>query len=136
LIAGAFFRRGIVEIWGRGTLKMMELTKAAGLPAPEFEATRHHVTVRFGAGQYVAPTRVGHDLTDLQRSILTALAQLGPASLSQLQRSLGQETAERTLQNNLQMLRRLGLVDLAGKRRASRWALRSIGSGEAGEHNG
>ncbi len=31
LIAGVFYRRGIIEQWGRGTIKMAELTTAAGL---------------------------------------------------------------------------------------------------------
>ena len=71
------FRRGIIETWGRGTLKIIELAQAAGLPEPEFETTRHAVTVRFRAGGYVAPTRVGHELSALQRRILTTLDQLG-----------------------------------------------------------
>ena len=37
LIADAFYRRGIIERWGRGTLKMAELAAAAGLPRPEIE---------------------------------------------------------------------------------------------------
>lgn len=32
LIADVFFKRGIIETWGRGTLKMAELTQQAGLP--------------------------------------------------------------------------------------------------------
>src|SRR5439155_12284518 len=37
LIARAFYRRGIIEAWGRGTLKIMELSEKAGLLAPEIE---------------------------------------------------------------------------------------------------
>jgi ATP-dependent DNA helicase RecG len=124
LIAQALFRRGIIETWGRGTLKIIELAQAAGLPAPEFEASRHSVTVRFRAGGYVAPTRVGHDLSALQRNILTVLAELGPASLGQIKQVLGGEVPERTVQDNLQMLKGLGLVDLSGMRRRARWSLR------------
>jgi ATP-dependent DNA helicase RecG len=130
LIAGALFRRGIIETWGRGTLKMVELAQAAGLPAPEFEATRHHVTVRFRAGGYVAPTRVGHDLSAVQQRILTVLVASGPASLGQIRQSLGGDIPERTLQDNPQMLKGLGLVDLSGTRRAARWSLRTPGSVE------
>src|SRR4051794_2248678 len=49
-IAGTLFRRGIIETWGRGTLKIIELAQTTGLPEPEFEATRHTVTVRFRTG--------------------------------------------------------------------------------------
>lgn len=128
LIAGALFRRGIIETWGRGTLKIIELAQAAGLPEPEFEATRHAVTVRFLAGGYVAPTRVGHDLSPVQRRILTVLAEAGPASLGQIRKYIEGDVPDRTLQDNLQMLRGLGLVDLTGTRRAARWSLRTLGS--------
>ena len=47
LIARTFYRRGIIEVWGRGTLRMAELTSSAGLPAPEIEDDGGTVTVRF-----------------------------------------------------------------------------------------
>jgi ATP-dependent DNA helicase RecG len=37
LIAQCFYRRGIIDAWGRGTIKMAELTERAGLATPEFE---------------------------------------------------------------------------------------------------
>ncbi|MBW6535909.1 MAG: putative DNA binding domain-containing protein [Mariniphaga sp.] len=36
-IANAFFRAGLVESWGRGTIKIIEQCKEHGLPNPEFE---------------------------------------------------------------------------------------------------
>ena len=47
LIARTFYRRGIIEEWGSGTLKMAELTSSAGLPVPEIEDDCGAVTVRF-----------------------------------------------------------------------------------------
>jgi ATP-dependent DNA helicase RecG len=38
LIAHAFYRRGIIETRGRGTIRMAQLTEEAGLPRPEFES--------------------------------------------------------------------------------------------------
>lgn len=49
LIAQAFYRRGIIENWGRGTLKIRELLAAAELPVPEFESGHGEVMVRFRA---------------------------------------------------------------------------------------
>lgn len=49
LIAQAFYRRGIIESWGRGTLKIRELLIAAQLPVPEFESGHGEVLVRFRA---------------------------------------------------------------------------------------
>lgn len=47
LIARTFYRRGIIEEWGSGTLRMAELTSSAGLPVPEIEDDGEIVTVRF-----------------------------------------------------------------------------------------
>ena len=35
-IANTFFRAGLIESWGRGTLKIIQDCKEGGLPAPEF----------------------------------------------------------------------------------------------------
>src|SRR5581483_5740057 len=57
LIANVFHRRGVIESWGRGTLRMAELTRRAGLVAPEIEAGVGEVIVRFRPTRYVAPSR-------------------------------------------------------------------------------
>lgn len=128
LIAQVFYRRGIIEAWGRGTIKMAELTEQAGLASPEFECAAGEVLVRFRPTRYVPPTRVGHDLAPLQRELLDVLARIGPASLKQLKGGLVSEPPDRTVQDNLQMLRRLGLVDATGKGRGARWMLKGVQS--------
>ena len=35
-MANVFYRRGIIETWGRGTLKIIDLLDKEGLPTPEF----------------------------------------------------------------------------------------------------
>jgi len=102
---------------------MIELTEQAGLAAPEFESTPYEVTVRFRPTRYAAPTRVSHDLSPLQRELLELLSRGGPISLRQIHFGLSESLPERTVQDNLQMLRLLGLVDLTGMRRSARWAL-------------
>jgi len=47
LIANAFYKHGIIETWGRGTLKILELTQSAGLPDPEFKSESGHFVVSF-----------------------------------------------------------------------------------------
>ena len=127
LIANAFYRRGIIEQWGRGTTKMIELTERAGLAAPEWEATPYDVTVRFRPTRYVPPTRVGHDLTPLQRDVLDVLARLGPSPLGRIMTELATDVPMRTVQDNLQMLRRLNLIDVSGSKRGARWELKRGG---------
>ena len=122
LIADAFYRRGIIENWGRGILRMAELTQQAGLPRPEIEDTGGAVTVRFRPGRYVPPRRVGRDLTERQRTILMILGESpdGAALRDILPRLVNGATA-RQVREDLQVLRTLDLAGPAGRGRGARW---------------
>jgi ATP-dependent DNA helicase RecG len=122
LIAGVFFRRGIIEAWGRGTIKMTELTEQAGLPRPEFQETAGGFVVRFRPSRYLPPTRVGHDLTEQQQAILQLLAESGSLALSEIQQRLKLGTL-RSVREDLAFLKRLGMLDSSGHARGARWNL-------------
>ena len=128
LIAEVFFRRGLVELWGRGTLKMGELVEKAGLPPIEFEEQTGAVVVRFRAARYTPPGRVTHDLSLVQQDILRVLADLGSAPLSKIQSNLSTQAATRTVQRNLKILRELGLIKLRGNghARGAYWTLEAV----------
>ena len=125
LIAGVFYRRGIIESWGRGTIRMAELAERAGLPRPEIEDAGGAVTVRFRPGRYVPPQRVGRDLTERQRAILAVLDETprGAALRDILPRLVNGATA-RQIREDLQILRALDLVGPAGRGRGARWRRR------------
>jgi ATP-dependent DNA helicase RecG len=124
LIAHAFYRRGIIESWGRGTLKITELARQAGLAAPEFEVSGGEVRVRFHPSTYVAPTRVGRDLTSLQRQLLEVVSEARSASLRDIRGRLAGAPADRTIRENLAILRNLDLLETTGHGRGARWILR------------
>ncbi len=126
LVANVFYRRGIIESWGRGTIKMAELTAEAGLAAPEFESSGGQVLVRFRPTRYVPPTRIGHNLSPLQQELLDIVAQTGAISLGGIRAILTSEIPEGTVQDNLRLLRTLGLVDVRGTGRGARWMLKGI----------
>ncbi len=118
-----------LQAWGRGTLKMAELTTKAGLPPPEIESDSREVVVRFRSTLYVAPTRVGHDLSSLQRRLLEVLARTGPAPISEILKHLDLDTPRRTVQANLQLLRHLDLIESTQKKgRAAGCKLRGVPS--------
>ncbi len=125
LIAGVFYRRGIIEQWGRGTIKMAELTAAAGLPKPEIESSANNVTVRFRPSRYMPPQRVSANLTDRQQMVLSLLYRSGSGGLAlrEILRQLESSPNERTVQRDLTMLRDLELVALSGHGRSARWQL-------------
>ena len=125
LIAEAFYRRGIIERWGSGIIKMVDLTVQAGLPQAEIEEVGDSVRVRFRQGHYVPPQRVGKDLTERQRSILAFLG-VSPsgAPLRDILYGLVNGATERQVRDDLQALRTLDLVEPIGHGRGSRWKKR------------
>jgi len=70
LIAQAFYRRGIIESWGRGTLKIRDQLAKAGLPAPEFESEHGEVVVRFRPARLVAVPRPGRPTAEVTAEVL------------------------------------------------------------------
>ena len=122
LIARTFYRRGIIEEWGRGTLKMAELTTSAGLPLPEIEDSGGCVTVCFRHGQFVPSQRDISDLTEQQRAILELLDQSDRAlALREIRSQLGSQTNERRLREDLAILKTRGLARSTGRGRGARW---------------
>jgi ATP-dependent DNA helicase RecG len=125
LIADTFYRRGIIEQWGRGTIMMREATEEAGLVPPEFEERGGEIVVRFRPTRYVAPRSTQHDLSDLQRTLLDVLGKQGPLGLSDIEEALDREASTRTVQRQLKTLRELDLVELEGHGRGARWHVAS-----------
>lgn len=124
ILASVFYKRGIIETWGRGTLKMVELTRMAALPQPEIEESAGAVLVRFRPSRYLPPQRIGHDLTPRQQEILRYLGAGPPLALREIQDVLGPDVPVRGLKSDLTLLKRLELIDSSGYGRGARWALR------------
>lgn len=126
LIAETFFRRGFIERWGRGTQKIIELCLRAGHPEPEFLEQSSAVGVRFLPSGYTAPLRVSSDLTSRQREILQLLAGRGATPLRDIREGLETPPANRTIQEDLAHLKRLGLIGSGGRGRGASYWLRGI----------
>jgi len=123
IIAEAFFRRGLVERWGRGTQRIVELCVQAGHPEPEFIEQAGALGVRFIPSGYIAPYRVGHDLTERQREILQVLAPTHRLALREVRDRLLDPRAARTVGDDLSHLKKLGLVNSSGHGRGAVWFL-------------
>jgi len=123
LIAEVFYWRGLVERWGRGTQRIIELCVRAGHPEPEFVEQGDTVGVRFIPSGYIAPHRVSHDLTVRQRKLLLALADRESMQFSTLRSQVAPDTPERTLRDDLLHLKRLDLISSSGRGRGAVWFL-------------
>ena len=122
LIAETFFRRGLVERWGRGTQTIVQLCLQAGHPEPEFIEQAGAVGVRFPIHGYVPPQRVGHDLTQRQRAILQILS-YGTASLREIVERMDDKPSSATVRAELYQMKQWALVELEGFGRGSKWHL-------------
>jgi ATP-dependent DNA helicase RecG len=122
-IANVFYRRGLIEKWGRGTIKISELSQRAGLVRPEFHQRGGELVVRFFSRGYVPPTRVSHELTELQRELLAHISELGPSSSLVLQASISTPLSYPHLMRHLSHLQTIGLIEKVGAARTTRWRL-------------
>ena len=122
LIARTFHRRGIIEEWGTGTLKMVDWVTSAGLPIPEIEDVNDCVTVCFRHGQFVPEQYRGDRPAERQRAILALLDHtVDGLALREIRVRLGPQTNERRLREDLAMLREQGLIVAFGHGRGARW---------------
>lgn len=79
LITNVFFRRGLIEQWGRGTQKIVKLCKQAGHPEPEFEEIGGAVLVTFRAASgLVNPSLTPQVTTEVTGEVTTEVAKLLP----------------------------------------------------------
>ena len=123
LIARTFYRRGIIEEWGRGTIRMADLATASGLPRPEIEQRGDCVTVRFRCADYLTDREFEGDLTEQQDVILTLLRRSGRSlALREVLSLLGQQANGRRVREDLATLKAKGLAESTGRGRGARWA--------------
>lgn len=115
VIAEVFFKRKLVERWGRGTQLIVELCVKAGHPEPEFIERAGSVGVRFLPSGYIAPHRVVFNLTPRQREMLQILAD-NNVPLRYIKENLANPPSDAAVRADLFRLKNLGLIDNNGKR--------------------
>ena len=124
LIARTFYRRGIIEEWGSGTLKMADMASKAGLPVPEIDDDGGAVTVRFRHSQFV-PRPITSDISgpEGRREMILALLDGAEEGLTrrEIRTRLGPGVSERQVRRALEELRDQGLVVSTNRGPLTRW---------------
>lgn len=123
LIARTFYRRGIIEEWGSGTLKMADMAVSAGLPTPEIADEGGAVIVRFRHSRFILdPTTVMSDPSQRREAVLELLKRSEDGlARRELVAQLGNTFSDKQLRRALEELRDYGLIDTSGRGRSSRW---------------
>jgi ATP-dependent DNA helicase RecG len=124
LIARTFYRRGIIEEWGSGTLKMADMASKAGLPLPEIDDDGGAVTVRFRHNQFV-PQPITSEVSgpEGRQEMILALLDGVEEGLTrrEIHGRLGPGVSERQMRRTLNELREMGVVVSTNQGRRSRW---------------
>lgn len=95
----------------------------AGRPEPQFGEQAGAAWVRFVPSGYIASHRIAHDLTERHRAVLQVLSKFERLALREIRERLDNSPPERSLREDLQHLKRLGLVDTDGHGRGATWYL-------------
>jgi ATP-dependent DNA helicase RecG len=130
LIASVFYRRGIIETWGQGTLKMATWAEEAGLPKPEILEIPGAVVVRFGARAPGKAERTGkttgerggnagETLGKTPRDVLRLLREQPELSMPQLAERLGK--SQSAIERAIKKLREAGLLVRIGPDKGGSW---------------
>jgi ATP-dependent DNA helicase RecG len=124
LIAEVFYKRGLIEKWGRGTNRVIEACANAGLPVPEFAVIASNTVVTFHAQVGAIPILSDRrkELGELDQRVLRAIGQ-DTLRLSQIADRLGPPVPQRTLRRVLAQLKDKGFVESIGKARATVYRL-------------
>lgn len=123
LIANVFYLRGIIERWGRGTLKIAELTEQAGFARPTIEERDQHVVVTFRPSRYLPPAKIQRILSEPEQRILQYLSEMGPKRVEQIHEALKLTSDKKELKEILILLKGIGILASGGKGRGSTWFL-------------
>ncbi len=130
LIASVFYRRGIIEAWGQGTLRMAVWAAEAGLPRPEILEIPGAVVVRFRAR---APGKAettematgkrrgnaGETLGKTPRDVLRLLRERPELSTPELAENLGK--SQSAIERAIKKLREAGLLVRVGPDKGGSW---------------
>jgi ATP-dependent DNA helicase RecG len=128
LIADVLYKRGWIESWGSGTLRMIDYCSNNKTPAPIFSEYSGGFSVTFPFKEKMGHYPQGEPKTEInltirQEKILSILADGSILSANQIFSYLQDNSSLRTIQADLTELKKLGVIKQIGKGLQSKWAL-------------
>jgi ATP-dependent DNA helicase RecG len=109
LIANVFYRAGIIERWGTGTLNIIDWCRENGNPEPEWRVDVNSVAIVFYPVADKAEPQLESQPESLRNKVLRLLAR-GSLSKSEISRELGQKRASGQLNRVIKELLKEGAV--------------------------
>ena len=127
-LADVFFKAGMIEAWGRGTIKIIDECKKAGLPEPEFREEFGGLSVNFrkaslgekwGESGEKVGRKWGENLSKNECKILEAITDNSHITIKDLSEKVGIGTT--AVENNLKKLKTKGAIERVGSARGGAW---------------
>ncbi|MBK9220676.1 MAG: putative DNA binding domain-containing protein [Saprospiraceae bacterium] len=120
-IANALFRSGYIELWGRGTLKMIKECADAGIPQPIYFYDMSGFFVEFRKDIYNEKYFKSLGLNNRQLKAALYLKEKGKITNSEYQKM--NDTSARTAVRDLELLVNLGVLKRKGERKGAFYEL-------------
>ena len=109
-IARVFYRRGLIETWGRGTLRIASLMQAAGLPVPALHENHGSVVMTFRLPEQLG--RVNEGVNEGVNALVALITQHPGMRVPALAEVLN--TSPKNLERWLKQLREAGKIEFIG----------------------
>ena len=127
LIAGAFFRSGQIEAWGRGIEKITSACKEWGKSEPFYRVCPNEVMIGFntddGIVKNIAENIVEKNyITSVQEQILELMQNNSKITAKLIAQKIG--IAPRNVQVHIQTLKTMGLVERIGGAKGGYWKVK------------
>jgi len=113
-VATAFFRAGLIEAWGRGTLKIIEACRKANFPRPVFAGDASGFGVKFRSSTEIVRGK-------MSEKILTLVEKNPKITIRDLSQEIG--VTERTIERNLKTLQEQNKIKRVGSARGGHWKI-------------
>ncbi len=115
-VATTFFRAGLIEAWGRGTLKIIDECREAELPAPIFSNDSSGFRIEFQKGVAKMSGKISGKTSE---KILALIQEDEYIAIPELSQKIG--VTERTIERNLQKLQQEKLLKRVGGAKGGHW---------------
>ncbi|MCS4434024.1 ATP-binding protein [Aquiflexum gelatinilyticum] len=122
-IAHALFRSGYIESWGRGTIKIINECKKAGIPEPVFTYDSSDISVEFRKDIYNEKHLQSLDLNERQVKAVLYVKEKGRITNKEYQEI--NNTTDRTALRDLETLIELKIIKRIGEKKGAYYELAS-----------
>ncbi len=120
-VANAFFRAGMIESWGRGIEKIVNLCVEAGLPAPAFDTGFGGLQIEFYPKSQTVEETVEKSTKSSREKIIELMSENPDITISEISNSIG--ISIKGVEKQISILRKSGIIERVGSDKTGRWKI-------------